>query len=104
MADELQQQAEEYASRRGGEARALLENPLFVEAFQNLEDIWAHALRTAPVDRPDALVRARLCLEVLDMVKREVASIATTGKMTDQAVQDRQEQERWLAAERAENG
>jgi hypothetical protein len=88
---------EEFDIHRGREAKLLMENPLMVEAFQNIEDVWMNAMRHGEDDK---VMQARNCLRVLDLVRNELTHMLQTGTMSEQAVEERTAQEEALAEDR----
>jgi hypothetical protein len=65
---------------RSGKAKALLENPLFLEAFQTVEaaihDKWA----SIPTHNEKAAHELKLMLSVLKNVRRAVEKVAQEGR------------------------
>ena len=61
---------------RGDEARAILENPLFKEAFQEAEKVIIEAWRNSPGDakevRDNAYLMQRLLVNLEDFLKRHI--------------------------------
>ena len=80
--------------RRGREAKRLLEHPLIVETLDLMEE---HYMRTFRHSKPsDSVLReeAHRTLCVLDMFKRQLTSIADSGKLAVKAEQDRLDNEK----------
>jgi hypothetical protein len=66
---------------KGASARQLLENELLVEAFEAIESRWASAMRhTSPAQVEDRENAWRV-LFALDLLKDELTSYVTTGKV-----------------------
>lgn len=67
--------------RLGRRAEELLADPLLADAFKVLEEHWLRALRHFDVSKPEQAIEARIRLETLDQVKRELQEVMTTGKL-----------------------
>lgn len=81
---------EEKARRRAQHGQRLLSDRLLTESFDNLEEVWLNELRHG--ESPEKREKAFTCLEVLDLVKRELRHFVNTGKMADVAIAQREDQ------------
>ncbi len=102
--DEALQEREAEEIRRAKEAKLLLEHTLLVEAFEYLEKSWRHALMSAPIDKPELLQAARLRLDILSTVKRELQHVVTSGTLAATARDERDELAAWIEKDHRENG
>jgi hypothetical protein len=73
----------ELESRRGEQARRLLEDPLLQEAFDTvggtLRDAWVATTEDATPERE----RLWLMLKLLDRIRSHLAQVLETGKLAD---------------------
>lgn len=104
-AERLQQEeraaaeAREYDVAKAREARQLLAEPMLVAAFQVLEDTWENALRHAPLDHPELMLKARIRLDILAEVKQQLQHVVDNGNMAEFVESNQAEIDRMLAAE-----
>jgi len=62
-------------------AKELLEDQMLTQAFDLMEKTWLRALREFPPDKPEIAIGARLRLDALDEVRRQLKAVVFTGKM-----------------------
>jgi hypothetical protein len=65
---------------RAGKARALLNDPIFQEAFKSVEDAIHRAWAQTPPQKKDQAHELRLMLAALGNVKKSVERVAREGK------------------------
>jgi hypothetical protein len=70
-------------ARLGSQAKELLENPLFDEAFQSVEDIILQQQRS--IDLGDTAQHSQLVLayQLLHLVKRALVQFVETGSLAE---------------------
>lgn len=104
-AEELDRQAAfELTTHRAEQATRILGEPLVVEAFANLEEVYMHALRFSDMSKPELREAARWRLEALQHFKNELRHVMDTGTIALKTRQQEDELSAWLAEEQAENG
>lgn len=79
--------------KRGRNATALIENPVFVEAFTKVRNGLVDSLERSAVGDKDAQHEIALCLQLLKRVHGHIAEVAQTGRL---ALLQKQERESWL--------
>ncbi len=101
---------QELEMRRAQHAKQLIEDPILVEAFANLEAVYtdrmrnAHRTRVQEMSPTDVRELYAYRLEAIDAFKEELHHVLTTGKMVEKLLQDQADQEAELEADRRENG
>ena len=76
--------------RRGEEAKRLLSEPLFVEAFTAVEQALISRMRTVDVGAHEAQRDLIVSLQLLGKVKQYIEQVAVSGRlaqMSEEAVQ-----------------
>ena len=68
---------------RAQDAKQLLENPLFVEAFKSLENALLSASMTCEPDNKDKAQRIVISHQLLAGIKREITRIVQDGNIAD---------------------
>lgn len=68
---------------RAQDAQQLLENPLFVEAFQALENALSSAAMSCEPDNKDKAQRIVISHQLLAGIKREITRIVQDGNIAD---------------------
>ena len=66
---------------RGTKAKALLQDPLLIEAFSNVEKAIHDAWATAPIRDVEGQMHLRLMLKLLGDVKADLEQAVTDGTM-----------------------
>lgn len=66
--------------RRGGQAKALLDHPLFIEAFAAVDARFVSLWRTGRLT-PQERERCHIALELLDTIKAVIEKHVTTGEL-----------------------
>ena len=94
----------ELETSRSRGAKAILEDPLVVEAFANLEEVYMHALRYSPVDQPKLREAARWRLEALELFRNELRHVLDTGMIAVRQKESEDELGAWLAEDVVRNG
>jgi ABC-type thiamine transport system ATPase subunit len=74
----------EQESRRGEQARRLLEDPLLQEAFSVIDAALRDAWVTTVDDAPDERERLWLMLKLLGRVRAQIVNVLETGKLADE--------------------
>ena len=74
----------EQESRRGEQARRLLEDPLLQEAFSVIVAALRDAWVTTADDAPDERERLWLMLKLLGRVRAQIVNVLETGKLADE--------------------
>ena len=91
MVDHVPHRLEEEVAR-GNDARRILEHPLWQEAFDTYEARLLAGWSSSGVHDVDAREKIWLALQTVKIIKHDLESIMTTGKMAT------------LQMERSENG
>ncbi len=73
----------EAAKFRANDAKALLENPLFKEAFGAVEQYLQTKLITCDASDKEAAQKAVLSVQLLHAVKREIERVVENGLIAD---------------------
>lgn len=73
----------EQESRRGEQARRLLEDPLLQEAFSAVDTALRDAWVTTADDAADERERLWLMLKLLARVRAQIVNVLETGKLAD---------------------
>ena len=69
--------------RRADDARRLLDNPLFKEAFTTIrEELIRHLLNTRVAEEVER-DRLYITIKALDLVKQHIQSVLETGKLAE---------------------
>ena len=69
--------------RRADEAKRLLDNPLFKEAFSTIrEDLIKHLLNTSVAEEVER-DRLYITIKALDLVEQHIRSVFETGKLAE---------------------
>ncbi len=87
----------DFDMRKAAEAKALMENPLLVEAFTNLRQVYTGHLLHSPIDKPEYREIARYRLDAIDNFENELRHMLDTGTMAKSRLDDIVTQERSLA-------
>ena len=72
--------------RRGEQAVAVIESPIFIEAFDAIEKELTQAWQDSPARDSEAREKIWLSLKLLNRVKLQMVSVATTGQMAKQSI------------------
>lgn len=67
--------------RAGREAAQLLENPILSSAFEKVESDLINAMKVCVIGDRDTQHELILCLQLLGRVRREIQTVAETGKL-----------------------
>lgn len=67
--------------RRGEQARQVIENEIYVEAWQSVRDGIIQAWESAPIRDQDGQHELKLMLKLLTDVRRNIETAMTTGKL-----------------------
>jgi hypothetical protein len=88
--------------RRGADAQALLDNPLFVEALTAYEEEITQAWKQSLLRDVEGREKLRLMLEAANKVKAYLQTTADTGKLATAQIQDSMSKpgilDRWRSA------
>lgn len=72
--------------RLAGQAKALLENPLFIEAFKAVDERFVSLWRTGRLT-PQERERCHIALELLDTIKAVIEKHVTTGALASRQIE-----------------
>jgi hypothetical protein len=78
----------EQESRRGEQAKRLLEDPLLREAFATVDTALRDAWSATADDATDRRERLWLMLKLLDRVRTHLSQVLETGKLADRQLTD----------------
>lgn len=73
----------EQESRRGEQAKRLLDDPLLQEAFARVESALRDAWSTTADDASDERERLWLMLKLLERVRTHLSQVLETGRLAD---------------------
>jgi hypothetical protein len=73
---------------RGGDAKRLLENPIFQEAFEKVETSIIQSMRNSAFGDTSTHNHLVIALQLLHGIRKNIEDIATTGKMAELATKD----------------
>ena len=76
----------EHESRRGEQARRLLDDPLLQESFATVEASLRDAWTATPDDAAAERERLWLMLKLLDRVRGHLNSVLETGRLADSQI------------------
>lgn len=85
MADEHERIEE---MRRGTQARAIMDNPLWHEAWENLEQTILNAWRESPTRDEEGREALWVMLKVAERVKGHIKTVLETGQMAEMQIAD----------------
>ncbi len=68
------------SERRAEEARVLLEHPLFIQAWEDIEGQCYEAFCTTPTHDTESLAHIRLTKSIIDNVKAHISQYMITGQ------------------------
>jgi hypothetical protein len=88
MMDEADRIKRAHEVERGERARAVLENPLFVEAFEAVEQDLMTQWKTNAALNQDGRERVFLMVTLLGQLKQNLTQHLTTGKMARIQIQE----------------
>lgn len=74
---------------RGKKADRLLQDEMFVEAFDSVEQHILKMFRTAPIRDEEGIVKAKYLLHLLGLVKGAVTQVVRTGQLAEQQLEER---------------
>lgn len=80
---------------RATDAKQLLENKLFVEAFDAVENHLDMAALTCDPDNKDKAQRIVISKQLLAAVKREITRIVNDGTMAEVQIAELEQRKRW---------
>lgn len=80
---------------RATDAKQLLENKLFVEAFDAVESHLDMAALTCDPDNKDKAQRIVISKQLLAAVKREITRIVNDGTMAEVQIAELEQRKRW---------
>ena len=72
--------------RRGEQAIAVIKSPIFIEAFDVIEKELTQAWQDSPARDSEGREKIWLSLKLLNRVKLQMVSVATTGQMAKQSI------------------
>lgn len=75
--------------RRGEEAKAILESPLFVEAFEAIEREVIEEIKKCPVRDAEGLSKLHLMLGLNSRLRLHFESLVQTGKLAERTLAQR---------------
>ena len=89
MADEHERIEE---VRRGTQARAILDNPLWIEAWTELEGRLLKEWREAPAEDVEGREVLWLMLKIAERVQGHIKTVLETGQMAEMQIADLRKQ------------
>ncbi len=84
----------ESESRRGNEAKSLLDNPLYQECVQSLRDAIISKWRSTPIRDREGAHELKLMDKLLSDIEQYFKTIAETGKIADIQIERERKMER----------
>ena len=72
---------------RGQQAKALLENKIFTEAFKEIHDKYMDAWRHSGPSKAEDRENIWMMVKTLDAILEHIATVMTTGKMAEQQLE-----------------
>ena len=75
------------AEGRAREAQQLLENPMLIEAFENVRTAAIEGWRKSPVRDAEAREKAFFTVRAADLIWAELESVVTNGKIAAARIQ-----------------
>ena len=72
--------------RRGEQAIAVIESPIFIEAFDVIEKELTQKWQDSPTKDSELREKIWMSLKLLERVKLQMVSVATTGQMAKQSI------------------
>ena len=72
---------------RGQQAKALLENKIFTEAFKEIHDKYLDAWRHSAPSKAEDRENIWMMVKPLDAILEHIATVMTTGKMAEQQLE-----------------
>tara|TARA_R100000687_G_scaffold55957_1_gene44664 strand:- start:17 stop:313 length:297 start_codon:yes stop_codon:yes gene_type:complete len=72
---------------RGQQAKALLENKIFTEAFKEIHDKYLDAWRHSAPSKAEDRENIWMMVKTLDAILEHIATVMTTGKMAEQQLE-----------------
>lgn len=75
---------------RGRQAKELMEHPLLVEAFNTIEQGLIEGIVDMPLTAKELEREAVRSLQLLRKIKRELKTVAETGKLAEFSVKERE--------------
>ena len=88
MADERVEDKLADESRRGGEAKRVLEEPILIETLEGMDAALVQAFRTCPVGDDKALKEIRLQMHALEKFRQNLFYVVQTGRLADMEISD----------------
>ena len=73
---------------KGSKANAVLQNPVFVEAFETLLTTYNNALLNTAPDQMEERERCYFAIMMLRQVREEIENVMLTGKMAETELGD----------------
>ena len=101
---EQQQRDEEFSISRAEIAKRILEEPMLNEAFDYIEAEYVRALQVCDLDDASAFKHARMQIENIRELKRQLQHVLDTGTMMAFQRDERHELEAKLRKDQVENG
>lgn len=83
-----QERIERERAARGERARAILEDPILVEAFGKVDAALVEAWRATPQRDTAGRERLHLATVLLGKVRSAIAEVATTGELSARTLRD----------------
>ena len=80
-------------SRRGGDARRIMQDPLVVEVLQSMEEALVNAFESCPLRDTEGLVGIRYQMSALRGFKKNMQSMMETGFMADLEIKSKNDGE-----------
>lgn len=86
----------EHETRRGADARFILDHELYKEAWSAAEEALAQQRRKAALKDTDIHTRLIMAEQVLVSVRRYIEDVVNTGKMAEIQLRQNNGARRWL--------
>lgn len=74
---------------KADKAQKLLDDPLFVEAFENTRQAIFQKIEATPIRDTEGLTQLRLCLKLLTDVRANLVRVLNDGKVAEFQIQER---------------
>jgi len=74
--------------KRGDQAKKVLENEIYKEAFKSVQDNILEAMKTSPLGDETTHNRLVIALQVLGQIEKSLTNVMQTGKMAQIQVND----------------
>ncbi len=75
--------------KRGDDAKKILENKVYIEAFETVKNNIIDAMNTSPLGDDKTHNRLVIALQTLSQIEKALTDVMQTGKMAKIQVQDK---------------